>query len=57
MREICGCAFKEEEGRQQKPVEIPGKLFHKSTSVVYPAVLCPACKKDYGILSRMGLGT
>jgi hypothetical protein len=56
LRRICGHPFGEDNGIPKSPAKILGDLFHKSTSSVDNAVLCPACMEERGILSLMGLG-
>jgi hypothetical protein len=52
---ICGHPLGENNDIPQSPVEILGDLFLKSFSSVDDSVLCPACKKERGLRSLMGL--
>ena len=46
----CGRPFDEDDPDPTNPVEILGDLFLKSFSSVDDSDLCPACKKERGLM-------
>ena len=52
----CGRQIEENDFEPENPAEALGDLFHESVNSTNDSEICPACKKELGVLSLIGFG-